>query len=327
MTKTTTQITTSTNWPVHLAVNTFTAPSRQEYPSDEPRRTGNCLMSNHTSQSNTRKRKPRWLLDILAGRRQKEACKICKYKPHEQLVAVRTGFVPPHYKPLKAYSREELRQEVNSHTILCTWCFRIYMSKKHAEQPIPSFDVRNPCCGRLCNTQHMLFKKYQLCGHCHAHHAHLRTQRYDMVNAYKRSFNSCHMCNTQITRGNEMCFDLDHVDPFAKEHNVSHLIRRLAPLSIIRVEMYKCRLLCCLCHVKHTKTQQHIFQRQDFIDKRKQLRKNKHGMNHNNPAPTKWHSESDSSDDDHYGEEPVIRSTYNPLDDPEPLFKAPPLAS
>lgn len=283
-------------------------------------------MSSQTSQTNTRKRKPRWLLDILAGRRQKESCKICKYNPQEQLVAVRTGFVPPHYKPLKAYSREELRQEVNAHTIMCTWCFRIYMSKKHAEQPTPQFDPRYPCCGRLCNTHGLFFKKYQLCMRCHKHHAELRAQRYDLVNAYKRSFRTCGMCDTEIIRGNEMCFDLDHRDPFAKEHNVSHLIRRLAPVSLIQTEMHKCRLLCCLCHVKHTKTQRHIFQRQDFIDKRKQLRKNKHCMNHNKSSPTRWQSDSDSSDDQ-YGEEPVIRSTYNPLDDPEPLFKPPPLSS
>lgn len=265
------------------------------------------------------KRKPKWLLDILAGKRQQGPCKVCKYNRYEHLVAVRISSEEPNYKKLREYSRQELQEEVDRHTILCTWCFRIHMTKTHKYMDPPPFDPTKPCCGRLCNTQRLYFDQYQLCQPCFAYHTKLKEERYALVNAYKRSFQCCPSCKVDIKPGNEMCFDLDHLDPYQKEHNVSHLIRRLAPMDLIEREMHKCRILCCLCHIDHTKTQRHIFQRRDFKSRRTNLRK--HGKLIKDTSFVKW-QDSDSSGCD---EEPTIRSTYNPLDDPEPSYPKPPI--
>ena len=271
-------------------------------------------------QRNTHtKRKPRWLLDILAGKRRQGPCKMCKYNNFEHLVAVRTCQEEAQYKKLREYSRQELQAEIDRHTIMCTWCFRIYMSKLHKSILPPPFDPTKPCCGRLCNTQGVFFKQYQLCPACFEFHGTLKQERYNFVNSFKRSFQCCPSCKVEIREGNEMCFDLDHLDPYQKEYNVSHMIRRLAPMHAIEKEMQKCRILCCLCHIDHTKTQKHIFQRKDFKNRRKSLRN--HGKLIKHTTYVSW-EESDSSG---YDEEPVIRSTYNPLDDPEPSYPKPPI--
>ena len=271
----------------------------------------------HTRQTPV-KRKPKWLLDILAGKRRQGSCNICKYNHFDHLVAVRTCQDNAIYKKLREYSRKELRDEIERHTIMCTWCFRIYMSKIHKNMKPPPFDPTKPCCGRLCNTQRLYFSNYQLCPACFTHHTTLKRERHAFVNAFKRSFKCCPTCRVDIKEGNEMCFDLDHLNPYNKEHNVSHLIRRLAPMSLIQKEMQKCRILCCLCHIDHTKTQKHIFQRKDFKSRRTELRQQ--GKLIKDTSYVSW--EESSSE---YEEEPIIRSTYNPLDDPEPSYPKPPL--
>lgn len=183
------------------------------------------------------------------------------------------------------------------------------------------YDPDLPCCGRLCNGKFVHHAVYQLCPGCDEHHARLKRDLAAKVNAYKRTFKGCPRCHVKIKEGNEMCFDLDHLDPYKKQHNVSHMIRQLASESVIDKEMRKCRLLCCHCHMDHTKSQRHIFQRQDFKDLRK------HGTLVNRADPTFPDSSysSDSSDSRDCGPEPEIRSEYNPLDDPSPEFKPPPL--
>ena len=257
-------------------------------------------------------------MDILAERRRQEPCSICKYKKYEHLVAVRTDNKDMKFRKMYQYSRQQLQNEINSHTIMCTWCFRIYMSNVYFK-PFPTqFDASKPCCGRLCNIERKFYNHYQLCPDCHEHHTQLKNQRHDFVNAYKRSFKCCPTCKTKIQKGNEMCFDLDHRNPYDKEHNISHLIRKLAPLTVIQHEMQKCRILCCFCHIDHTKTQQHIFQRKDFKKRRKTLRK--HGKF--KKGFVQWDSDTSSDCEP----EPIIRSTYNPLNDPPRNYPIPPLS-
>lgn len=231
---------------------------------------------------------------------------------------------PPNYQALKKYTKQALEDELKKHQLLCTWCFRIYMTFRQLPQlpqlPQSSFNPAWPCAGRLCNLANLYYKHYQLCAKCKAYHAELQRELAEHVNAYKRSFKHCEACCVQIKPGNEMCFDLDHLDPYKKEHNISHLVRRLAPIATIDKELRKCRLLCCHCHIDHTKTQTGIFQRQDF----KRLRN--HLKTHGQLEGCNLDQVSESSQDDSDLEpEPVIRSTYNPLDDKEAFkFKPPP---
>ena len=268
-----------------------------------------------------RNQKPNWLADILAQKRTDGECKVCHYTVGRHLVTVRSSATMPDYKPLKTYSRKELKHELDNYSILCTWCFRIHMTFRYKEIKKPPFDPTLPCCGRLCNVSKTHHPTYQLCSQCFHHHTQLKQQLYEKVNVYKRAFGECPTCHTKIKPGNEMCFDLDHLDPYQKEHNVSHLVRRLASFHLIEKEMRKCRLVCCHCHIDHTCKQKHIFQRQDFKNRRRNLRK--HGILPNQ-RKGKWvpeESPSNNEEEDEEEEEPKIRSTYNPLDDPPRLYK------
>lgn len=47
--------------------------------------------------------------------------------------------------------------------------------------------------------------------------------------------------------------DFDHLDPAAKKGNVSDLIRSDYAWETILSEIYKCRVLCKICHARHSR--------------------------------------------------------------------------
>lgn len=47
--------------------------------------------------------------------------------------------------------------------------------------------------------------------------------------------------------------DFDHIDPTTKKGNVSDLIRSDYAWETILTEIYKCRVLCKICHARHSR--------------------------------------------------------------------------
>lgn len=47
--------------------------------------------------------------------------------------------------------------------------------------------------------------------------------------------------------------DFDHLDPMTKKGNVSDLIRSDYAWDTILSEIYKCRVLCKICHARHSR--------------------------------------------------------------------------
>lgn len=47
--------------------------------------------------------------------------------------------------------------------------------------------------------------------------------------------------------------DFDHIDPASKKGNVSDLIRSDYAWNTILTEIYKCRVLCKICHARHSR--------------------------------------------------------------------------
>ena len=47
--------------------------------------------------------------------------------------------------------------------------------------------------------------------------------------------------------------DFDHIDPSSKKANVSDLIRSDYAWDTILSEIYKCRVLCKICHARHSR--------------------------------------------------------------------------
>ena len=78
------------------------------------------------------------------------------------------------------------------------------------------------------------------------------------VNSIKLKIGECQLCKRKVQDGNCCGFDFDHLDETTKTDGICRMVDRY-PLqkfkSLIDVEVKKCRLLCCNCHMKHTKEQ------------------------------------------------------------------------
>ena len=106
-----------------------------------------------------------------------------------------------------------------------------------------------------------------LCRFCHALHSQNQrgvsknptiAKKRTYVNLIKLKIGECQLCTRKVQDG-ELCgFDFDHVDETTKIEGVGNMVNRY-PLvkffSLIDDEVKKCRLLCCNCHMKHTKEQ------------------------------------------------------------------------
>ncbi len=106
-----------------------------------------------------------------------------------------------------------------------------------------------------------------LCRFCHALHSQnqrgvskdpTRTKKRTHVNMIKLKIGECQLCRRKVNDGNLCGFDFDHVDERTKTERISQMVNKY-PLkkffSLIDDEIKKCRLLCCMCHMKHTKEQ------------------------------------------------------------------------
>jgi hypothetical protein len=118
---------------------------------------------------------------------------------------------------------EALKAELNTCRPLCRFCHRIHTQNQ-----------------RGVNKRPWLVKK--------------RTH----VNAIKLKLGECQLCKRKVQDGNFCAFDFDHVDERTKTECISIMVYRY-PLkqffSLIDAEIKKCRLLCCNCHMNHTKEQ------------------------------------------------------------------------
>jgi len=88
------------------------------------------------------------------------------------------------------------------------------------------------CMGPLCNGKilpsDMFLKKNKSgepigrCERCNivwAHDRNQKTKKY--INKMKRNLGFCDICNLEVIKGNEICFDWDHVDPSTKKISIA----------------------------------------------------------------------------------------------------------
>jgi len=74
------------------------------------------------------------------------------------------------------------------------------------------------------------------------------------INEKKRERGECLKCEMKCVEGNEFLFDLDHRDPQKKTIKVSKLVNKSWDdfNKQFPLEMAKCDLLCCGCHMIKT---------------------------------------------------------------------------
>ena len=79
------------------------------------------------------------------------------------------------------------------------------------------------------------------------------------VNAIKLRIGECQLCKRKLEKEEECCaFDFDHIDAKLKQDNICKMVLRYTLKRFkqcIDLEVSKCRLICCMCHVDHTRKQ------------------------------------------------------------------------
>ena len=106
-----------------------------------------------------------------------------------------------------------------------------------------------------------------LCCFCHRVHSQnqrgvskspTKAKKRTYVNMIKLKIGECQLCKRKVNDGNLCAYDFDHLDERTKTERISLMVNRYALVkffSLIDDEIKKCRLLCCNCHMKHTKEQ------------------------------------------------------------------------
>ena len=76
-----------------------------------------------------------------------------------------------------------------------------------------------------------------------------RQEAYQMLTEAASS--GCSICGEKDFR----CLQFDHIERSTKVSSVANLVSDKAPLSKVKQEIDKCRVLCANCHAKHTSDQ------------------------------------------------------------------------
>jgi hypothetical protein len=81
-----------------------------------------------------------------------------------------------------------------------------------------------------------------------------KIKKLKIINEKKRERGGCLKCERACVEGNEHLFDLDHRDENNKKIEVSRLVNRSWSYfkSQFSLELAKCDLLCCGCHMIKT---------------------------------------------------------------------------
>ena len=83
-----------------------------------------------------------------------------------------------------------------------------------------------------------------------------RRENYERLQTSKMDIVKCDMCQLAVLPTEIVGFDFDHIDPSKKHKSISYMVEcNYSWQNTILPEIAKCRLLCVICHVIHTKNQ------------------------------------------------------------------------
>ena len=160
-----------------------------------------------------------------------------------------------------------LQEELEKGRFLCMWCHRLETQKEvdqltlnHKMKRSYSLEEQNIKLdkkakisnGPLCNgimRHSSFFRSTTTCKKCHSVNIRqCRQNKQNYVNRCKLKIGKCEICNIKVEENTTCCFDFDHLDPNNKTKSVS----QTDGLNNVKIEISKCRLLCCKCHKIHT---------------------------------------------------------------------------
>lgn len=98
-------------------------------------------------------------------------------------------------------------------------------------------------CSRTCRNNEL-----QLCGACSHLYRKWQLKRLAII----QMSGKCNRCGLESNLQDDFClFDYHHIDESMKTFEIGDGINRLLSWEVIQAELYKCELLCVICHRKH----------------------------------------------------------------------------
>ena len=174
-------------------------------------------------------------------------------------------------------SAKKILSEAEKTQLLCVWCHRL-RSKKQIEENIKKSieeykytieednedidPLESKCCvGPICNGTMRNYNKFYVydnkistkCKICSTYNEKLkRLDNSQFVDDVKLKISECQECKKKVTVDTLCCFDFDHLDQNTKLYNIGKLRVSKVDQQIIKDEIEKCQLLCCICHKRKT---------------------------------------------------------------------------
>ena len=125
---------------------------------------------------------------------------------------------------------------------------------RHGGVPALEAELNNKC-RPLCTFCHRLVSQQE---RGVTPHPTLRKKK-AYVNAIKLRIGECQLCKRKLEKEEECCgFDFDHIDAKLKQEGIAKMVDKYSLkrfFKYIDLELGKCRLICCMCHVHHTRKQ------------------------------------------------------------------------
>ena len=124
----------------------------------------------------------------------------------------------------------------------------------HGGVPALEAELKNKCrplcrfCHRLVSQQERAKQKQKSI---------IRKMAY--ANKIKLKIGECQVCKRKLEKEEECCaFDFDHIDAKLKQESIAKMVDKYSLerfFKYIDLELGKCRLLCCMCHMDHSRQQ------------------------------------------------------------------------
>ena len=121
---------------------------------------------------------------------------------------------------------------------------------------VPALEVELKKCRPLCRFCHRLVSQQER--GVQKQKSKIKKKAY--VNAIKLKIGACELCKRKLEKEEQCCaFDFDHLNENLKQEGICKMVNRYTLKRFkqyIDLEIAKCRLVCCMCHIDHTRKQQ-----------------------------------------------------------------------
>jgi hypothetical protein len=144
-----------------------------------------------------------------------------------------------------------------------TWVKKYLDAFRH----FPIYGECRSCFGSVCQGKRQPIERFrsEICNGCFMFdRTHKNQIKSAFILVYKKIVGRCELCDLHFGEVHPFFFQFDHLDPIQKSESITSMIFGEWTLYQIACELMLCRILCKVCHKKHTRTQYPLFRSKEF---------------------------------------------------------------